>query len=223
MRTFYAFRRCAHPALCLLTAVCLLTTMVFLSACAGDVIRLRAKFNIVYCTSSSGGSAAVPSVQGEGGAGYILSYGGKDYTAAACYFLSGEANAYADSLTKRGLESKVLYLSLYKFRLETYNASQCAALYEENLNILYELSRRLGDVVYLIDSGSLNNAREILRECVQQFTALLNKNRSNCFTLPLARLITLASDCAYSGVVLAREVRYLQLATVSAVINTKLT
>ena len=223
MRTFLALRCILRVAVGLAVTLCVSLFALVTSSCAADVLRLRVKFYIVYCTSAQSQTDIVAAVKGEGGAGFVISYGGENYTSAVCCFLSGEAKAAASSFTKRGLSSDVLAVSLYKFRLETYNASRNAALYENNLNTLYDISRELGDIAYLIEANSQSNARTALHSCVESLAALLNSNRSNCFTSKLAHLITLASDCAYSEVVLAREVRYVQMATVNVIINTKLT
>ena len=199
---------------------------ICLCSCTAGSIRYRVRYYIVYCYALAAGESGAYAdvIKGEGGAGYMFAYGGKTYACAACYVLHGKAEARAAALTARGLKSGVLVAERTSFPLTNYNAERNAKLYAANLSALDGAVRTAGDCAeFLEGGGGTGKARANMRLVADELDALLQENRSDCFTSALAELVALAEECAYGEALLVRELLYFQLAAADAVLNTVLT
>ncbi len=183
-----------------------------LAACGGE-IRRRVRF---YVVCADAGPAAVMAA---GGAGYELCWRGNNYIAAACFPFVGDAENYAAGMSARGIECSVRECERISFSLTTYHASQNAAEYENAIDLLCSACADIGGIAACMESGGdAAEARAGLAKTTDAFVAMLG-GAGDCFTAPLAKLSYLASDCAYSDVLLAREVRFLQLAVADVLLN----
>lgn len=207
------------------------TTIVVLSAllfagCSGGAIRLVARFFIVYCYNVSSAYASdnlTSAVQSAGGAGYELTYNGREYVCYAAYSLQGEAFARAASLTRTGLECGVITLSHTEFEIESYYASRHAKLYERTLIQIKDAAEEGERAAELMSAGKDADARRNLSDVASVLRATLTDNVATCFTAPLVRLANKCEWCASNIVVLTRDVYEFQLMAVDVLFNTPLT
>ena len=204
------------------TAIMLITTF----SCAGNKLNFQASFYFV-CYAAEDNVVSAGSISGAvlnyGGAGYILSHGGKYYVTVSCYYTRKDAVTVCTGLKNRGLDCQVLEIQTGDYQFNSPSGKRNAELYTGNFNTLLSLSTLAYECANALDTGSMgqNEAKAVIRDVESGVKGLLSANADNCFTLPLKNVLGECADAA-NGYVYSKNLRRLQIAAADVIINVKL-
>jgi len=186
----------------------------------------RLNFEAVFyyvCHNSPQDATSVASVSGlvhsYGGAGYIVSCGGKNYVTVSCYYSESDAVTVCNSLKKKGLDCVVVKAEVDGKEIKG-GAQKQSKIYEGNLNTLLSLSKLCYNLANSLDRYEVNQtgAKSMLAEVEKSLDGLIAQNAGNCFTEELQSLKAECADVSY-GYVFAYDVRRLQIAVCDSIVN----
>ena len=149
---------------------------VFVVFCAGYAFTLsrikRVAFSMkVYFLVEQGGSveAGVEFVKWNGGAGYVIEYGGEIYVAINVFFDVGSAKKVQDRLAENGNASTILSQEIYTLYFEG-GEKKTSALYVNALKQLKSYIFLLEDCIAKLENGMSQEAcKRILKIIAAQF------------------------------------------------------
>ncbi len=185
-------------------------------------LNFKAVFYYV-CHNSPEDSSSVASVSGlvhsYGGAGYIVSCGGKNFVTVSCYYTESDAVTVCNSLKKKGLDCAVVKAEVDGKDIKG-GAVRQAAKYEGNLNTMLSLSKLCYNLANSLDRYEVNQtgAKSMLAEVEKSIDGLIAQNAGNCFAEELNNLKAECDDVSY-GYVFAYDVRRLQIAVCDSIVN----
>lgn len=191
-------------------------------ACGGERLPFCAKFCFVcYKTQDDAFSASSISsaVQSFGGAGYVISYGGKYYITFACYYGEEQAQSVCAALRDSGLDCEVLKVEVDGYDISEKN-SGLAREYCGYLSTLCQLADVLYNTANALDSGAVGQeaAKGIISDAKLSLQGLYKNPALSSFAEEMEYILSEFSEvCA--GYVYARDVRALQIALCDSVIN----
>lgn len=210
-------------------AVCAIAAMVLLSAfalsCSGEKLTFKADYYFV-CYRITDNAVSASSLSGTvasyGGAGYILSYKENYYVTVACYYKKTDANSVCESLKRRDLECSVLEVNTENYDIKR-SENKNSNLYLGNFNTLNSLSTLAYECANKLDTGefSQSEAKDVVAAIKSSLKGLLKENTSNSFTNDLTFLIAQCED-KQRGLLLSKDMRYLQIAIIDSIINAQL-
>lgn len=207
----------------LLLSALILPLVLAASSCSDESIFYTATFYFVYCYEADGEDEAetlAGAVRSIGGAGYTLSYGGKYYIAASCYYSRTSALSVCESLNRRGLSCGILTAERESFSLTTSSARKNSQSLKGAIDSLYGFGKVLYECAASLDAGgSQSEAKSAVRSAQSVISALLRSDSCACFSPYLNYIYALCSDMVYSGYVYSRDVRYVQIASVDCILK----
>ena len=208
----------------------IIAVTVIICVCAASCGGKKLDFCTTYyyvCYRIADNSVSASSLSGTvesyGGAGYILHYNGNYYVTVSCYYTKNDADTVCSGLKKRELNCSVLEAETPDFAVKGANSSKNVQLYKGNLDTLNSLSLLAYECANKLDTGEYtqSKAKDVTTAIKNSLNGLLKSNSGNCFTTVLRLLI---ADCEdkQTGFLYSRDMRYLQIALTSAVINAEL-
>lgn len=213
-------------ALRLASAVAVLLIILIIVLCVTQYGSKKLNFEAVFyyvCHNSPEDSASVASISGlvhnYGGAGYIVTCGGKNLVTVACYYSETDAVTVCNSLNAKGLKCSVVEVKVKDKRLNG-GAAKNSAKYEGNLNTLLSLSKICYGLANSLDKYEIgqSGAKSLLSDVESGIDALINSNAANCFTGELNNLKAECGDVSY-GYIFSYDVRRLQIAICDSIAN----
>lgn len=210
-------------AVCAVVAVALLG--VFSLSCSGKKLTFKADYYFVcYRITDNAFSASSLSgtVASYGGAGYILNYEENYYVTVACYYKKADANSVCESLKKRDLECSVLEVKTEDYDIKR-SENKNLNLYLGNFNTLNSLSTLAYECANKLDTGEFlqSEGKDVVSAIKSSLKGLLKENASNPFTNDLTFLIAECED-KQRGLLLSKDMRYLQIAIIDSIVNMRL-
>lgn len=175
------------------------------------------------CHNSPEDSASVASISGlvhnYGGAGYIVTCGGKNLVTVSCYYTETDAVTVCNSLNAKGLKCSVVEVEVKDKQIKSGTAKN-AAKYEGNLNTLLSVSKICYGLANALDRYEVgqSGAKSLLAEVENSIDGLLSSNAANCFTEELNNLKAECGDVSY-GYIFSYDVRRLQIAICDSIAN----
>ena len=220
-----------HPKRFRLAVLLLFLTLMLsftLSAvsCSGESLSYTVTFYFVYCYEVGGDYEAdllADAVQAFGGAGYSLSYGGKYYIAASCYYSETSALSVCESLNRRGLSCGILTAKRESYSLTTSSARANFQSLKGAIDSLYGFGKVLYECAAALDTGgSQSEAKSAVKDAQSVISALLRSDSLTCFSPYLNYIYALCDDIVYGGYVYSRDVRYVQIASADCLLKVTL-
>ena len=210
----------------LLLLVLLLSFTVAAVSCSGESLSYTVTFYFVYCYEAGGEDEAdslADAVRSFGGAGYSLSYGGKYYIAASCYYSEISALSVCESLNRRGLSCGLLTAERESYSLTTSFARTNSQSLKGAINSLYGFGKVLYECAAALDTGgSQSDAKSAVKDAQSVISALLRSDSLACFSPYLNYIYALCDDIVYGGYVYSRDVRYVQIASADCLLKVTL-
>ena len=210
-------------------SVVLLTTVIICfcaATCSGGKLKFEKTYYFVYYRMSdnavSAGSLS-QTASSYGGAGYVLSHGGKYYVTFSCYNSENEADSVCTNLKKRDLECAVLKIETKEYKLGSRNAKNNQNLYLGNLNTLYSLSTLAYECANGLDTGEYSQeaAKQMLNTLIDSLNGLLKTNDNNCFTESINSVIAECKSLS-GGFLLSKNMRYIQIMLADKILHAEL-
>lgn len=204
-----------------LLCVLLFISVFFLAGIPGGSVDYERDFYFLTkeCETSDV-SVTVGNVYLSGGAGYILTDGNKELVALACYPDSDVAQKICDDLTRKGNEVRILQKSAEKWTIRGKKALSAEGMTNCCLK-LDECERKLYASANSLEKGELTQSQAKL--CLVGVISALGGARREEFpkwSKRLDEIILRARECA-EGIVLSKDVRYLQIALADMLIRAK--
>lgn len=210
----------------LFSAAILLPIMLSAVSCSDESISYTTKFYFVYCYEANGEDEAeslAEAVRAYGGAGYTLSYSGKYYIAASCYYSETAALSVCESLNRRGLSCGVLTAKRESYSLTTSSARNNSKSLEGAIDSLYGFGKVLYECAAALDTGgSQSDAKSVISSARSVISALLRTDSCSCFSPYLNYIYSLCDDLVYGGYVYSRDVRFAQIASADCLLKVTL-
>ena len=205
--------------LCLAACV---TIVLFACSCGGKRLTFNASFYFV-CYKSQDDAHSASSVSGAvqslGGAGYVISYGGKYYLTFACYYEDREAQSVCSSLKKQGLDCEVLNIRIDGYPVSQNNSS-AANEYYGCLDTLCQIAGVMYNTANALAEGLLSQqgAKGVISASSLALRSLYKNSALAPFKSDFNYILSEMEEAA-NGFVYARDVRALQVALCDCVIN----
>ena len=210
----------------LVFAAILLPFVLTAVSCTDESISYSTTFYFVYCYEADGEDEAeslAGAVRAYGGAGYSLSYGGKYYIAASCYYSETAALSVCESLNRRGLSCGVLTAERESYSLTTTSAVSNSQSLKGAIDSLYGFGKVLYECAAALDTGgSQSDAKSVIRSVRSVISALLRTDSCACFSPYLNYIYSLCDDLVYGSYVYSRDVRYVQIAAADCLLKVTL-
>lgn len=220
---------CTKFRIKVIIGVCVAIAAIVLTCClvptAGKKLDFKATFYYVCYDSpkdSHSASSMSSAVQSYGGAGYVVCCNDKYYVTVSCYYKDTDAETVCAALKQKGLNCTVVKVEREDYKLKG-SAKKNAEKYQGNLNTLLSVSKICYNLANSLDAAtqSQSGAKSVLADVKTDLNSLLRLNGANCFAEELSSLIAECDDVS-EGIILAREVRRLQVAVCDSIINVKL-
>ena len=210
-------------AVCAVVAV-LILGVCFISCSGGKLTYRSAYYFVCYriCDNAFSASSLSSTVASYGGAGYILNYKDNFFVTVSCYYKKTDAETVCESLKKRDLKCSVMEIKTEKYKIRG-SAKKNSELYLGNFNTLNSLSSLAYECANGIDTGefSQSKAKDVVASIKSSLKGLLKENTNNCFTNDLNFLIAECDD-KERGLLLSKDMRYLQIAMIDVIVNMEL-
>jgi hypothetical protein len=196
---------------------------VFLCSYIGAIAARTKKFTVdktfYFLAEEAGESVSVfaQSVYNSGGAGYPYEADGKSYSVLAAYNALEEAQTVADTMAAKGRETTVLPVTVGTF----YFTTRALAAEAEETEGVVTTVLQCADVLYSaankLETGEY--AQTEGRACIEGISLALNGLREEGSAGEL--LVCGREKCAEiaSGVVYAKDLRYLQIELIGGIID----
>lgn len=157
-----------------------------------------------------------------GGAGYYMKAGGKDCVVLSCYYKETDARLVQASMERKGVETQIIECACADFSLTGRNAAYAeavaanAATANDNAKLLFETANKLERTEI-----SQEEARAALRGVTASLSGLRKGNEGKFFERWNAALNSAEKKGREiaSGIIFAKDLRYLQVQLTAAVVN----
>ena len=146
----------------------------------------------------------------QGGAGYLLSFGKKEYVAYAVYISKDVGNAVQATLTQQGEDVRLIERKAETLYLQTRKEKKNLKIYQNAFNVLYDCMQVLNGEITRLEGGATQpSSKKIVRRLSRQLDYLFEEYETSYSSFASlckgagAELSMIANDTIY-----AKDLRY---------------